>query len=168
MMYVRPELAKTLAPTISGWFAQVNPFAFDVRTLDLSPTARRFEAGTPPIPNIYAATKGIELLQSIGLSEVAAHIAKLTTALLEGARKMGIQIKTPLDSVGPLTVLKCKDSETMVAKLATRQIVVSNRKDGLRIACHVYNTTEDIDAVLEALKQNLDLLVREESPANKG
>jgi selenocysteine lyase/cysteine desulfurase len=168
MMYVHPELAKTLAPTISGWFAQVNPFAFDVRTLDLSPTARRFEAGTPPIPNIYAATKGIELLQSIGLSEVAAHIAKLTTALLEGARKMGIQIKTPLDSVGPLTVLKCKDSETMVAKLAARQVVVSNRKDGLRIACHVYNTTEDIDAVLEALKQNLDLLVREESPANKG
>jgi selenocysteine lyase/cysteine desulfurase len=81
---------------------------------------------------------------------------------------MGIQIKTPLDSVGPLTVLKCKDSETMVAKLAARQVVVSNRKDGLRIACHVYNTTEDIDAVLEALKQNLDLLVREESPANKG
>jgi selenocysteine lyase/cysteine desulfurase len=162
MMYVRPELAKTLAPTISGWFAQVNPFAFDVRTLDLSPTARRFEAGTPPIPNIYAATKGIELLQSIGLSEVAAHIAKLTTALLEGAREKGIQIKTPLDSVGPLTVLKCKDSETMVAKLAARQVVVSNRKDGLRIACHVYNTTEDIDAVLEALKQNLDLLVREE------
>ena len=168
MMYVRPELAQTLAPTISGWFAQVNPFAFDVRTLDLSPTARRFEAGTPPIPNIYAATKGIELLQSIGLSEVAAHIAKLTTTLLEGAREMGIQIKTPLDSVGPLTVLKCKDSETMVAKLAARQVVVSNRKDGLRIACHVYNTTEDIDAVLEALKQNLDLLVREESPANKG
>jgi selenocysteine lyase/cysteine desulfurase len=168
MMYVRPEIAKTLAPTISGWFAQVNPFAFDVRTLNLSPTARRFEAGTPPIPNIYAATKGIELLQSIGLREVATHIAKLTATLLHGAREMGIQIKTPLDSVGPLAVLKCKDSEAMVAKLAARQIVVSNRKDGLRIACHVYNTTDDINAVLEALNQNLDLLVREESPANKG
>ena len=35
MMYVRPELAKTLAPTISGWFAQTNPFAFDVRDTGL-------------------------------------------------------------------------------------------------------------------------------------
>ena len=82
MMYVRPELTKKLAPTISGWFAQTNPFAFDVRTLDLSPTARRFEAGTPAIPNIYAAIKGVELLQEIGLREVAAQIATLTAAVL--------------------------------------------------------------------------------------
>ena len=167
MMYVRSELAKTLAPTISGWFAQANPFAFDVRNLDRSPTARRFEAGTPPIPNLYAATRGVELLQSIGLGEVAAHVAQLTAVLLRGARETGIQIKTPLDSVGPLIVLICKDSEAVVRKLAARQIVVSNRKDGLRIACHVYNTADDVDAVLEALRQNLGLLVCEASPAPK-
>lgn len=158
MMYVKPELTKTLAPTISGWFAQKNPFAFDVRTLDLSPTARRFEAGTPAIPNIYAAIKGVELLQEIGLSEVAAQIAQLTAQFLSGVRNLGIQTKTPADSVGPLTVLKCKDSEALVAKLAAQGIVVSNRKDGLRIAFHVYNTAEDVEAVLDALKKNLDLL----------
>ena len=158
MMYVKPELTKTLAPTISGWFAQTNPFAFDVRTLDLSPTARRFEAGTQAIPNIYAAIKGVELLQEIGLSEVAAQIAKLAAHFLTGVRNLGIQTKTPADSVGPLTVLKCKDSEALVAKLAAQGIVVSNRKDGLRVAFHVYNTTEDVKAVLDALKKNLDLL----------
>ncbi|HEY2823716.1 MAG TPA: aminotransferase class V-fold PLP-dependent enzyme [Candidatus Acidoferrum sp.] len=158
MMYVKPELAKTLAPTISGWFAQTNPFAFDVRTLDLSPTARRFEAGTPAIPNIYAAIKGVELLQEIGLDEVAGQIAHLTAQLLSGVQNLGIQTKTPADSVGPLTVLKCKDSEALVAKLAAQGIVVSNRKDGLRIAFHVYNTGDDVEAVLDALKKNLDLL----------
>jgi selenocysteine lyase/cysteine desulfurase len=158
MMYVKPELTKTLAPTISGWFAQKNPFAFDVRTLDLSPTARRFEAGTPAIPNIYAAIAGVELLQEIGLDEVAAQIAQLTAQLLSGVRNLGIQMKTPADSVGPLTVLKCRDSEALVAKLAAQGIVVSNRKDGLRIAFHVYNTAEDVEAVLDALKKNLDLL----------
>ena len=68
-------------------------------------------------------------------------------------------MKTPPDSVGPLTVLKCKDSETLVTKLAARGIVVSNRKDGLRVAFHVYNTVEDVEAVLDALKANLDLLL---------
>jgi selenocysteine lyase/cysteine desulfurase len=158
MMYVKPELTKTLAPTISGWFAQTNPFAFDVRTLDLSPTARRFEAGTPAIPNIYAAIKGVELLQEIGLNEVATQIAQLTTQFLSCVRNFGIQTKTPADSVGPLTVLRCKDSEALVAKLAAQSIVVSNRKDGLRVAFHVYNTAEDVEAVLDALKKNLDLL----------
>jgi selenocysteine lyase/cysteine desulfurase len=164
MMYVRPELIKSLAPTISGWFAQTNPFAFDVKTLDLSPTARRFEAGTPAIPNLYAAKQGIHLLQSIGLAEVAEHIAGLAAALVRGVREMGIELKTPIDSVGPLVVLKSKDSDALVAKLAARQIVVSNRHDGLRIAFHVYNTTEDVEAVLGVLKQNLDLLVLEKTP----
>jgi selenocysteine lyase/cysteine desulfurase len=167
MMYVRPELTKALAPTISGWFAQTNPFAFDVRTLDLSPTARRFEAGTPAIPNLYAAKQGIHLLQSIGLADVAAHIAGLATALMRGAREMGIELKTPTDSVGPLVVLKSKDSDALVTKLAARQIVVSNRHDGLRIAFHVYNSMDDVDAVLGVLKQNLDLLVLEDAPAGR-
>ena len=164
MMYVRSELIKSLAPTISGWFAQTNPFAFDVKTLDLSPTARRFEAGTPAIPNLYAAKQGIHLLQSIGLAEVAEHIAGLAAALVQGAREMGIELKTPIGTVGPLVVLKSKDSDALVAKLGASQIVVSNRHDGLRIAFHVYNTTDDVKAVLGVLKQNLDLLVLERTP----
>ena len=67
-------------------------------------------------------------------------------------------VPAPPVSVGPLTVLKCKDSEGLVAKLAEQGIVVSNRKDGLRIAFHVYNTSDDVEAVLEALKKNRDLL----------
>jgi selenocysteine lyase/cysteine desulfurase len=159
MMYVRPELIKTLVPTISGWFAQTNPFAFDVKKLDPAASARRFEAGTPAIPNLYAAKQGIQLLQSIGLTEVSEHIAMLASALLRGALEMGIQVKTPLDTVGPLVVLRAKDSEALVAELAKVRIVASNRHDGLRIAFHVYNTMEDVETLLGALKQNLDLLV---------
>jgi selenocysteine lyase/cysteine desulfurase len=167
MMYVRADLVEALSPTISGWFAQANPFAFDVKSLDLSPTARRFESGTPPIPNLYAAKRGIQLLQSIGLAEVAEHISRLTAALVRGAQDLGVQIKMPADSVGPLAVLKCKDSDALVSRLAAQQIVVSNRHDGLRIAFHVYNTMEDVAMVLDALKRNLDLLVLERAAARK-
>jgi selenocysteine lyase/cysteine desulfurase len=161
MMYVRSDLVQSLAPTISGWFAQANPFAFDVKKLELSATARRFEAGTPAIPNLYAAKQGVHLLQSIGLPDVAEHIEGLAAALLRGVQEMGIQIKTPLDSVGPLVVLKCRDSAALVRRLAEQQISVSNRRDGLRIALHVYNTLEDVHAVLKALQRDLDLLVLE-------
>lgn len=161
MMYVRSDLVQSLAPTISGWFGQANPFAFDVKKLELSATARRFETGTPAIPNLYAAKQGVQLLQSIGLPDVADHIEGLAAALLRGLQEMGIQIKTPLDSVGPLVVLKCRDSAALVRRLAEQQISVSNRRDGLRIALHVYNTLEDVHAVLKALQRDLDLLVLE-------
>jgi selenocysteine lyase/cysteine desulfurase len=161
MMYVRSDLVQSLTPTISGWFAQANPFAFDMKKLELSATARRFEAGTPAIPNLYAAKQGVHLLQSIGLRDVAEHIEGLAAALLRGVQEMGIHIKTPLDSVGPLVVLKCRDSAMLVRRLAEQQISVSNRRDGLRIALHVYNTLEDVHAVLKSLERDLDLLVLE-------
>lgn len=165
-MYVRKELISSLAPTITGWFAQTNPFAFDPQHIDLSPSARRFESGSPSVPNVYAAMPGFQLLQEIGMENVAAHVRKLTQSLLNAALELGIRAKTPADSAGPLVVLQSKDSNLLVQKLAESDIVASNRHDGLRIAFHVYNTMDDVKAVMEVLRKNVDLLVRE--PARVG
>ena len=156
-LYVRKELIEQLQPTISGWFAQTNPFAFDVKHLDPAPTARRFEAGSPPIPNIYAAMRGIALLQGIGMDNIAAQVAKLARALMEGAQRLGLRAKTPPDSVGPLVVLECPNAAALVEKLGASNVVCSSRHDGLRLSFHVYNTLEDVDTVLEVLKRNQEL-----------
>lgn len=166
-MYVRKELISSLVPTITGWFAQVNPFAYDATVIDLSPTARKFESGTPSVPNIYGAVPGFQLLQTIGMENVASHIETLTKTLLKFAREHGIQAKTPTDSVGPLVVLQSKDSNALVRKLAERNIVVSNRHDGLRIAFHVYNTMDDVETLAQVLEQNLELFVIEPSIASR-
>jgi len=101
------------------------------------------------------------LLEGVGYAAVAEHIQTLSRALIDGARNLGIKIKTPLDSVGPLVVLLMKDAEAMVQKMAESNIVVSNRMDGLRVSFHLYNTLNDVGAVLDLLKQNLDLVVHE-------
>jgi len=165
-MYVKKDLITSLVPTMTGWFAQRNPFAYDPRNIDLSPTARRFESGSPSVPNVYGAIPGFEMLQAIGMENVAAHIKQLTQLLLGYARDLGIRVKTPDESSGPLVVLQCIDSNLLVQKLAENNIVVSNRYDGLRIAFHVYNTTEDVEAVVDVLKKNIHLLLLE--PARVG
>ena len=165
-MYVRKELISSLVPTLTGWFAQSNPFAYDPQTIDLSPSARRFESGTPSVPNVYGAVPGFELLREIGMENVASHIKSLAQSLLHSAVDLGIRAKTPADSAGPLVVLPSKDSTLLVQKLEENGIVASNRYDGLRISFHVYNTMEDVKAVVEVLKKNIDLLVLD--PASVG
>jgi selenocysteine lyase/cysteine desulfurase len=160
-LYVRKELILSLMPTVTGWFGQANPFAYDPKVFDLSPTARRFESGSPSVPNVYAALPGFRLLQEIGMENVAGHIKKLTQSLLSCARDLGIRAKTPADSAGPLVVLQCKDSNLLVQKLSASNIVASNRYDGLRISFHVYNTMDDVKAVGEVLKKNIDLMVHD-------
>jgi selenocysteine lyase/cysteine desulfurase len=158
-MYVRKELISSLVPTVTGWFAQANPFAYDPQHLDLSPAARRFESGSPSVPNVYAAMPGFKMLREIGMENVVGHIKNLTQSLLSRAHDLGIRAKTPADSAGPLVVLQVKDSNSLVRKLAESGIVASNRHGGLRISFHVYNTMDDVNAVSEFLQENIDLMV---------
>jgi selenocysteine lyase/cysteine desulfurase len=158
-LYIRKELIPSLAPTVTGWFGQANPFAYNPQHFELSPTARRFESGSPSVPNVYGAMPGFRMLEEIGMEQVADHVEKLTQALLHRAHELGIVTKTPAGSVGPLVVLQCCDSALLLQALAQSGIVASNRFDGLRISFHVYNTLDDVNAVVEALKKHIHLLV---------
>jgi len=158
-LYVRRDLISSLMPTVTGWFGQANPFAYNPQHFELSSTARRFESGSPSVPNVYAAAPGFQLLGEIGMENVASHIEKLTQQLLSRALDLGIVRKTPPDSAGPLVVLESKDSTLLVQKLAASGIVASNRHDGIRISLHVYNTADDVKAVVDVLRQNMSLMV---------
>jgi selenocysteine lyase/cysteine desulfurase len=157
-LYIRKELIPSLAPTVTGWFGQANPFAYNPQQFELSPTARRFESGSPSVPNVYGATPGLQMLEEIGMEQIENHVEELTQALLNRTRDLGILTKTPAESAGPLVVLQGRDSDALVKTLAQNSIVVSNRFDGLRISFHVYNTLDDVNAVIEVLKKNIHLL----------
>jgi selenocysteine lyase/cysteine desulfurase len=159
-LYVRKELVESLNPTMTSWMAQKETFAFKTQTLEPAADARRFEGGSPPIPNIYAARPAIHLLASLGMENVAAQIERLTQAFLRGARDLKIECKTPSNSVGPLVVLRSNDAGAVVDKLAARGIAVSMRRDGVRFAFHVYNTLEDVTTALTALEDLSELMVR--------
>jgi selenocysteine lyase/cysteine desulfurase len=160
-LYVRKELITSMVPTVTGWFAHANPFTYNLQHFELHATARRFESGSPSVPNVYAALPGFELLQEIDMQNVASHIKGLTQSLLTSALDLGIRVKTPAPSAGPLVVLQSNDSILIVQKLAESGIVASNRHDGLRISFHVYNTLDDVKAVVDILKKNIDLMVRD-------
>ncbi len=163
-LYVRKELIPSLAPTVTGWFGQANPFAYDPQQFELSPTARRFESGSPSVPNVYGALPCFQMLEEIGMEHVAGHVEKLAHALSNRVRELGILAKTPVETAGPLIVLQSNDSGRLVQALAQSGIVASNRFDGLRISFHIYNTLDDINAVVEVLEKNIHLLAV--APAN--
>jgi selenocysteine lyase/cysteine desulfurase len=152
-LYARRERIEHLEPLVTGWFGRVDPFAFDIKQLDWSPTARRFEAGTPPIPNVYGALAGLELLQSVGLEAVERQIGSLVQRFVAGAHAHGFPLLTPSDPArrGPLVVIRAPDAAETVQRLANHGIIASSRGNGVRISFHAYNNEDDVDAVLEAL-----------------
>ena len=160
-LYVRRELIEQLEPTVTGWFGRINPFAFRIDALDWPVHARRFESGTPPVPNAYAALAALRLLDRIGYDSVAEQVGRLVRNHT-GASDAGFVVRTPASPArrGALVVVQSLDAPALVARLAERGIVASSRGNGLRVSFHAYNNDADVDAVMAALEANADLLGR--------
>lgn len=159
--YARQELIESLVPTATGWFAQVDINAMDITRYSPSTTARRFEAGTPPVPNTYMAEAGLAILHEIGLEAIERRIGKLTSVIKDAAADAGYQLATPVISShhGAMITLRSNDANRLVAGLAEENIVVSSRNGNLRIAPHFYNNQADIEFLFRALHKRRDLLI---------
>jgi selenocysteine lyase/cysteine desulfurase len=159
-LYARRDLIDSLAPTATGWFAAEDIMAMDITGYRPSATARRFEAGTPPVPNSYMAEAGLAILHEVGLESIERRIGELTAAIKEAAREAGYVVASPLDPSrhGAMVTLRCIDDNRLVASLAEDDIVVSCRNGNLRISPHFYNNQADIDHLFRALGERKALL----------
>ena len=158
--YCRRDLVERVWPTQTGWFADENIFAMDHTDYSPAHTAARFQSGTPPVPAIYAGIAGIELMQEVGVAATREHVNGLNAHLLNGLDELGATIVTPRDAErrGALVCVKSTDAKALVATLDREGIVTSDRDGNLRVSAHCYNSVEDVDAVLAALRRSRQLL----------
>jgi selenocysteine lyase/cysteine desulfurase len=159
-LYARGDLVPHLKPTAIGWFSQEDIFAMDIYHNAPAQDARRFEAGTPPVPNIYAGLAGMQIVERIGVEAIEAHVRELNDHLIAGAMREGFNVVTPLKPSrrGALITIKSRDVNALVGRLAAQGIIVSSRENNLRISPHFYNNHADIERVLEGLRANKELL----------
>jgi selenocysteine lyase/cysteine desulfurase len=166
LLYVRRDLAERLTPTDTGWFGQADPFAYDVHHLDYGPGARRFQSGSPPVPAVYAGLAALRLLRSVGLDAVRDHVRSLAGQAIAGLRERDLDVITPDDPAlrGPLVMVRCRDVQRLIARLADRGVLCSTRDGALRVSFHHYNSEADVRTLLSGLDDNIDLL----APAGPG
>ena len=155
-MAFRPGLVEELLPVQTGWFADENVFDMQIERYRPHRSARRFDAGTPPVPNIYAGVAGVGLILEAGVPEIQAHVAGLVERLVGGLEELGAAVATP--PRGPLVCIRSTDAPALVDALAREGIVTSERDSSLRVSLHLYNVDDDVDAVLAALARNRSLL----------
>jgi selenocysteine lyase/cysteine desulfurase len=159
-LYVRRELLGELIPIQTGWFADEDIFQMDISDYSPAADARRFDAGTPPVPNIYGGLAGISIIEDAGTGAIEEHVAGLSARLIDGLDELGATIATPRDPArrGPLVCVRSTDVNALVATLEAKSIICSERDSNLRIALHLYNVDEDVDRLLEALREHRELL----------
>lgn len=157
-LYVRSGLIGELVPSHSGWFAQQDIAAMDITANRPSPSARRFEAGTPPVVNCYAAEAGLRIILETGTDAIEQRVRALTRRCMNGLAAIGWPAVTPADDArrGPMVAVPSRDAGGLLARLSEEDIVASVRNDNIRATIHFYNSEADIDRFVAAMAAHRD------------
>jgi selenocysteine lyase/cysteine desulfurase len=161
-MYVRGGGNPGLQPFMTGWFAQENIGSMDIYHHRPSPTARRFESGTPNVCGLYAVCAGLEYLLGVGLEAVDARVRMLTAEIAQRTAARGWQLVSPPDPErhGATMAIRSTDAAALVKRLDDARIILSHRDGNLRVSSHFYNNLADLDHLFEELGRNEELIAR--------
>jgi selenocysteine lyase/cysteine desulfurase len=159
-LYARRNVARSVTPSVTGWFAQADIGKMDMFNNDPAPNAARFQAGTPPVVNCYAANAGLDIILEHNIGEIEAHVRELSSRLMRGLRAEGFRIATPSDDArrGPMVCIRSTNEQLLVEKLAEQNIVTSFRDGNVRAMFHLYNNDDDVTALLEGLRAHRSLI----------
>jgi kynureninase len=145
-LYVRPDLAQTLEPALTGWHAHARPFAFEPEH-DYAEGAWRFLTGTPNVPGLYAATAGYDVVEEVGVERIRARSLEQTTLLIRLLDEAGLEVVSPRDPAerGGTVVVRVPDPDSVCAELAALGTICDSRPEvGLRLGPHFFNTDEEL------------------------
>ncbi len=153
-LYARGQLIPSLLPTDSGWFAQEDIAAMDITANRPSASARRFEAGTPAVVNCYAAEAGLNIIQEAGAVAIERRVRFLARLCMQRLEEIGWPSITPREEErhGPLVCVAAREVAELCAQLAREQVVTSFRDGKLRAGFHFYNSEEDVERFVAALR----------------
>ena len=158
LLALTPDLRGRL-PGLVGWKGTHEPFAFDARELTLAEDARRFELATMSYTSAIGLEASIGMLSSVGIDRIEAHARSLAARLIDRADELGWRPFRALDdpsAASHLVSLRHSDLDpALVAdRLASRHgVVCGGRGGGLRVSLHAYNDEDDVDRLVEAMRQ---------------
>ena len=154
-LYAKDSCVRSLVPTNSGWFAQADITAMDITANRPAPNARRFEAGTPPVVNCYAAEAGLKLLLKVGTPAIEKRNFALTRRCMERLEEIGWPSITPVQDArrGATVAVPSSDAARLQAELMKHDIVTSYRDDNVRASFHFYNNDDDVESFIAAMQE---------------
>ncbi len=157
-LWVRPEIARELHPRLTGWQADREPFAFRRGPIEHADGPWRFLTGTPNIPALYSCRTGYRIVAEVGVERIRQRSLALTSRLIAQAGLAGFEVRTPrrIEERGGTVSVWHPEAERLAQTLIEQQILCDFRPGGgVRLSPHFYNSEEECDRAIEALRDSV-------------
>ncbi len=155
-MYVRKEFLPQCHPVLAGWLSVKNSWDLFDYQLDFLDSAERFQTGTLNFMGFYVAHDMLKRFLELKIEHIYTRITGITQRLMDGLRELNFPMVTPGDPAfrSGIVSIKMAEPEKVMKHLEEQNIHIALREGVLRFAPHCTNTPEDVDRVLDSLKNS--------------
>lgn len=173
-LYIRDEIAQTMEPFMTGGH-MIERVTRETTTWAQPPA--KFEPGTPNIEGVIGFGAAIRFVTTLGIETLIAHEKSLTEYALERLQSAGMRIIGPntnnnrsgiisfeMPGLHPHDAADILNRDNIALRAghhcAQPLMQALNLPGTLRASLHLYNTIDDIDALLEGLTTVTKILTR--------
>ncbi|MDT0295793.1 aminotransferase class V-fold PLP-dependent enzyme [Mesonia ostreae] len=111
------------------------------------------EPGHLNYTNMGSIKIALELQEQIGKEDIEKHLQILSAEAKKKFTHLGLLEESVLNRKEHSTIFNLKGGEKLFQRLTQKDIICSQRGDGIRLSFHYYNTLEDLEALVEVLKK---------------
>ena len=155
-VYLSRELQAASHPRSIGWLSVQDPYGLRNDEVHLRhDVSARAELGCPHFAGIFALGASVENFLAIGMSRIQAHALELNRRLTSRLSEAGWKVLSPLDDEqhrSAETLVAAEEPGKVVAQLAQRKVLVTEKPQGFRVATDFFNNEDDIEALIAALR----------------
>lgn len=164
IVYVKKSHFEKLRPSLLGAWNVISPNFVAQSEITFPDTAQRYEPGVLNVAGIFGMVAAIEMLQSVGIENVAARILELKAQIVAGVESLGFSIHGPREGMHASGITTLHHPEVPTGKIAAaleaNSIAASHRHDRsgrefIRLSPHFYNTPAEIERVIEVLSTTI-------------
>ena len=160
ILYLDKALVLDLTPEGRGWFAQNNPFSWDLDKFDYAPDIRRFDGGTPGSVAAISSLPALRWHAEQDHVKMVAWNRKLMDKIIACADDLDLPLNSPRDADkrGGSIMLRFLDeaeAAAIVGALGVEGLSVDFRGQVLRLSPGNMTETETIDTVFDITEEVL-------------
>ena len=116
--------------------------------------ARRFEAGHLSCMSFGSLKFSLDFLSRIGKGNIEQHNKRLTEKARQEFTQLGLLQDSVVNRKEHSTIFNIKANDAIFQLLNDNDVICAQRGDGIRFGFHFYNTENDIDAIVQILKNS--------------
>jgi selenocysteine lyase/cysteine desulfurase len=121
--------------------------------MGLKSGAGRFEIGNYNLPAIYALSAALDLIEKIGVENIEKHVLDLGDHLIGRIDEIGVGLVGPRkkEHRSNIYVLGLP-ADDWLPYFASNNVRVSPERDGIRVSFAMFNTTGEIDRLVDLIQ----------------